>query len=1001
MMDPRACQPAPDATTCPGEGSSRRVGAAEERTLPTTVRRAIGAAAAVCAAAFALASPARAQVFTGRIDVTVADPSGAHIPGVSVEVSGPEAQTLVTDAQGQAHFLSLPVGIYAVKLTLAGFAPYTSSNVEVTSGASTALDVKLELAGASETVNVIAVTPAVDVRRAATTVNLSLAELQELPNARDPWALLATVPTVYSDRVNVGGSESGQQANYNAKGAQNTDNAWTIDGVPVTDMGDNVMRPRHASGASSFYYDFDTVQEMAITTGGADAQNATSGVQVNVVLRKGTNLPHGSLRYFYENKNLQSVNISSDLAAALGDTTGKGNRTDGYHDYGFDLGGPLLKDSSWIWGAMGRTAIDLLTLTGSSDNTSFNNTAFKAEGRLNNDVRGNFAFYDNSKKKDGRDAGPTRPPETTWNQTGPSRYYKGEGDLVVRKGLFASVKGAYIDAGFELIPVGGLAKDYYIDAGGVAHNTYYQYQTSRPQRYFGGDASYFAGHSEVKFGASWRRTSADTRQTWPASHLVATWDNYPNMLVQVARDYHAATTARYLSAYASDTLSLDRATLTAGLRFDRQTSSLAASSVPAVAGFETVLPAVTAAPQDDVFQWTSVTPRVAASYALDAARKTVVRGSYAMFASQLPGSLAAFVSPIQYSYAYYNAVDRNGDGVAQASEVLVNQGLQGFYGFDPRNPLRSRSINAVSADMKPPVTHELVVGVDKEFAPDLAASATFTYRRMKDLLWTPLIGVTRASYTQTGTLTGAAPEVGSFSVPLYALNVGALPPGGGKVSANRPGYHQRFVGLELSLVKRLSHRWMARAGFSTNDWREYFDDPAVSILDPTRAPAPSTSLPFTGPQEDGGPVVRQSSGSGKSGIYMIAPAFQLVANGTYDAIWGIMLGANLVTRQGYAEPFFSSNVPTGDPLGRKTVLIVQHVDDFRLPSVTSFDMRAEKKFTFGTAKIAVDVDIFNLFNSGTVLGRQYDVRLTGATGFGQVLEIMNPRIARIGVRFVF
>src|SRR5207248_9706805 len=143
-------------------------------------------------------------------------------------------------------------------------------------------------------------------------------------------ALLETVPTVFLDRVNVGGSESGQQANYNAKGAQNTDNQWTLDGVPVTDMGDNLVRPRNASGASAFYYDFDALQEMAITTGGADAQNATGGVQVNVVLRKGTNAPHGSMRYFYEAKNLQSVNISPELATALGDTTGKGNRVDSY-----------------------------------------------------------------------------------------------------------------------------------------------------------------------------------------------------------------------------------------------------------------------------------------------------------------------------------------------------------------------------------------------------------------------------------------------------------------------------------------------------------------------------------------------------------------------------------------------------------------------------------------------------------------------------------------------
>jgi hypothetical protein len=106
-------------------------------------------------------------------------------------------------------------------------------------------------------------------------------------------------------------------------------------------------------------------------------------------------------------------------------------------------------------------------------------------------------------------------------------------------------------------------------------------------------------------------------------------------------------------------------------------------------------------------------------------------------------------------------------------------------------------------------------------------------------------------------------------------------------------------------------------------------------------------------------------------------------------------------RQGYAEPYFQSDVATGDPLGHKTVLLVPHVDDFRLPSVTSLDGRVEKKFIFGFAKIALDFDVFNVLNSGTVLGQQYDTRLTGPTGFGSTLEIMNPRIARLGVRFSF
>jgi hypothetical protein len=959
------------------------------------------ATAAACVLVFARVAPAWAQVFTGRIDVTIEDSSGGRVPGVTVDLTGPVAQTHVADSQGQAHFLNLPVGTYSVKASLAGFNPSTNSNVQVLSGASTPLAIRLAVAGAAETVIVTAVTPAADVKRATTTTNVTLEELQNIPSSRDPWVVMQTVPTVYLDRVNVGGSESGQQSNYNAKGAQHTDNTWSIDGVPVTDMGDSVVRPNHATGSSAFYYDFDSFQEMAITTGGADAQNPTAGVQLNMVLKTGIDTPHGSTRMYFENEKLQDVNISPELSAALGDTAGKGNRTDKYEDYGFELGGPLLQNVVWIWGMMSRTAIDLLTLTGSSDNTSFKNYAFKADGKLNDKVRGNFTFYENNKTKDGRDAGPTRPPETTWNQTGPTRYYKGAGTFAPGRSLFASVKVAYVSGGFQLAPAGGLGQNYYIDDGGVAHNTYYQYQSTRPQRYVGGDASYFAGVHEVKFGAAWRKTAADTQQIWPASHMVATWDGYPNMLVQVARDYRSATDARYLDGYITDTMSFDRLTLTGGIRFDRQVSSLGAAAVPAVAGFESVLPAINAPAVDGVFMWSNLTPRVGVTYAADRARKTIIRGSYAMFASQLPGSQAAFVSPIQYSYAYYNAVDKNEDGVAQLSEVLINQGIQGYYGFDPRNPSRASSINQVAPNVKAPITHEWLIGIDRELLPEFALSATYTYRRMQDLIWTPLIGVTQANYRQTSTLGGTIPELGAFSVPLYGLSPGAVPAGGGKVAVNRAGYHQRYRGFEFSATKRLSHHWMGRFGFSTNDWREYFDDPSKAILDPTRAPAPSAAWPFAGPQVNGGVVVRSSTGSGKSGIYMVAPAYQLVANGLYEGVWGVNFGANVVTRQGYAEPFFYSNVATGDPLGRKTVLLVPAADAFRLPRVTSLDGRLEKRFRFGSASLAVDFDVFNVYNAGTVLGKQYDARLTGATGFDQVLEIMNPRIARLGVRFVF
>jgi hypothetical protein len=99
-----------------------------------------------------------------------------------------------------------------------------------------------------------------------------------------------------------------------------------------------------------------------------------------------------------------------------------------------------------------------------------------------------------------------------------------------------------------------------------------------------------------------------------------------------------------------------------------------------------------------------------------------------------------------------------------------------------------------------------------------------------------------------------------------------VPPGGGFTETNRQGYHQRYLGLELGATKRMSNHWMARFGFSTNDWREYFDDPNLSIVDPTKGPAQQLpNRPFTGPQVDGGMVVRKSGGSGKSNIFLVAP----------------------------------------------------------------------------------------------------------------------------------
>ena len=945
-----------------------------------------------------LAPAASAQPSTGRIDVATRDASGKRLPGVTVELAGPAPQAQVSDAEGLARFLNLSAGQYSVRASLTGFSPYSNLSVQVASGAVTSIDARLGGAGEAEAVSAAVAAPIIDVRRQTTSTIITLEELQNIPTARDAGVLPQTVPTVYADRLNVGGTESGLDAAYFGKGSVGADNTWSIDGVPVTDMS--------AAGSTSSYYDFDMFQEMAVTTGGADPQNPTPGVQLNLALRKGVNAPHASTRLYFENERLQGNNLSADLARSIGSTASAcassnytahcGVRTDKYKDYGFDLSGPVLKDRIWAWWSVGRTSVTTLDVAGQPAPTFLKNNAITADALANPSVRGSFAFFESDTARSGRGVGPTRPLETAWDQDAPMRYLKGEGNFVLGPKLVASARYARISSSSQSSPVGGLDRDFYRDDSKIWHNTYYLSRTTRPQVYLGGDASYFIGEHELKAGVSWRRASDESTSQVTGRKVITVWNGYPNLLARAQQDYNVNTVGRYASAFLSDTISRNRLTVMAGIRFDRQASSLAATHADAVPYFP-LLPAIDAPAVGNAYVFTTLTPRVGLTYVLDDSSRTLARVSYAMFASQVPANAATFVSPIQpETYVSYNAVDKNGNGVAELSEIDVKSGVQASNNVDLAHPGLVGTSNRIG-DLHSPKTQELMLGIDREVVAGLGVSATVTYRRMNDFLWNPRNGITAASYTQAGTLTGTFANVGSVSVPYYAAT-GALP---GYTAQNRPDYHRQYFGFEVSATRRMANRWMARAGFAATSWKEYFGGSAATL---DRTATPTASGPFeglssAGPLVNGGAVTVSSAGNGTGTVYLLSPKYQFIANGMYQARWGINVGASMSLRQGYGEPFFRSGVATGDQvLGSKNLLLTTGADQFRLDAVGTVDVRAEKTVKFGSATIALDFDVFNLFNSATVLARDYDAR---SAAYGSALAVMSPRVARLGARFTF
>ncbi len=934
-------------------------------------------AAIMCAAA-----PAHAQVFTGRIDVTTHDQSGAVLPGVVVELSGPQSESATTDAQGQAHFLNLPAGTYQVKATLSGFADFLNRSVPVTAGGAVPLRVTMSVGGVTEQVQVAAEVPVLEPKRQTISTSITNQELQNIPTARDPWVVLQTVPGVIVDRVNVGGSESGQQSNYVAKGATTGDNTWYMDGIPITDMS--------ALGSSPSYYDFDMFQEMQVTTGGADAQQATAGVQMNFVLKSGTNTPHGSARTYYENKNLQSSNLPGDLVAALGGVSGKGNRLTKYADYGGEIGGPIMKDRLWGWGSLARTDVNIQTLDGFPDKTTLENIGAKGTAAFTPALRGGFAFFSGNKKKDGRGAGPDNPPETTWIQDGPSKMYKGELNYVASNTLFLTARGAHVNGPFSLTPKGGLDKQVFIDADGVFHNTITYDNNDRPQVVFNGDGSWFRGRHEVKFGASTRRYTDDRTLRYGGDMEVVELDGDSGFSVAIPiRPYHQVNHALYTSAFIGDTISLNRLTLNAAMRWDRTTSSVDAVHIDAHPLVPDILPAVDAPAVKNAVVWNNWSPRIGLTYAIGEGRKTIGRASYSSFAAQLNAPVAGNISAASFAYAYYFATDANHDFTIDAGELGPFFAARNIIPEDPTRP-----VNEIDPDFRAPRTHEIALGIDHELMPNFGVSATYTWRRFVHQLWNvaPPVGATSADYLLDGYIDATLPDGTAVHQPYYALSEAATPLGNGTVTSNREGYHRSFNGLEISATKRLANRWMGRFGFSWNSEKEYFDDPSRSIVDPT----PLTSDPLV----NGATVTVPTAGSGKSQIYLTLPKYQFIANGYYQGPWGVNLGANWVLRQGYSQMFFANDVAVNESVYlTKDVLVVGNaIGKYRLPNVSTFDMRFEKQLSFGPRHISFDVDLFNLLNSGTVLGRKYDVQ---AKNFNAVTEVMNPRIVRFGVRFNF
>ena len=294
----------------------------------------------------ALAVPAAAQTVTGTIQGTVTDTSGGVLPGVTITLTQVEtatARTIVTNAEGIYSAPFLQIGRYNVKAELTGFGTVIRQNVDVRLNDTRVVDIKLNPSVTQE-VTVTAEAPKVNLTNAEVKGSLTAEQIMDKPTLNaGSFLTLAETFTGFQENPTSGQNNptasSGSSINFNGTGTRGA--TFQINGVNNDDSSENQNR----QGAA-----LSTILEFQVLKNGYSAEfGRGDGSVVLVQTKSGTNQYHGDV-YLYQQNG--AWNAKSFFAQAAPKPVRHRSQ------YGFTLGGPVVRSRLFGFGNVDRTKLD-------------------------------------------------------------------------------------------------------------------------------------------------------------------------------------------------------------------------------------------------------------------------------------------------------------------------------------------------------------------------------------------------------------------------------------------------------------------------------------------------------------------------------------------------------------------------------------------------------------------------------------------------------------------
>ena len=959
------------------------------------------------------AAAAHAQTL-GTIAGSVKDPSGAVLPGVTVEASSPalieKVRSVVTDGTGLYRLVNLPPGTYAVTFTLPGFNTTRRDAVEVSAGFTVSIDADLRVGAIEETVTVTGESPIVDVQSAAMTRSVTAEVFKEIPSSGSWIQMAALVPAVRASNQDVGGVLGDQTgAQVSAHGSRAQDGVSMIDGLRIGNM-------YQSSNLTNMSLSPLLFAQVDVQLSGQMAETGTNGVIMNAIPRTGGNTFSGSFLANGSAPSLQASNITDRLRGR--GLAGASTSLKKLYDINGAVGGPIRQDKLWFF-VTSRYFTNEYYLAGlfypvdpsaivrveDPSRQAYGGTyTYDNNGRVTwsiNDKQKFSSWYAYQYKVDphwviNAAISPEAARVTTWHtQLSTTKWtYTATNRLLLEAGVAAG--GSPDTIKVDLDRVGGIAIQ---EQGGSLTRpityrapTGFDFDDRLPSQSFNVAGSYVTGSHSAKIGVELQRghfwrgdNNESTGGMW-----YRTRDFVPNQVTIQAPVEGWQNNLNYnLGVFAQDRWTMDRLTVSAGIRLDLQNESTEAFTATPhrwLPNRNTFYDAV-----ENVPNWKDVNPRISAAYDLFGNGRTAVKASASRGVEQDSVRYASLNNPaatVDTSTArQWEDADR--DFVVDCD--LLNRAAQDnrasggdFCGpwltanFGNNRPSTTYSPSIMEGWGVRPYNWEFSTGIQHEIIPRLSATVGYFRRIGGNFHITDNELAGPGDYTPFSVVVPNDPRLANAGETISGLfdPNGVLPVRNVVKNAKEFGRQQaHWNGFDATIDARLQNGLLLQGGVSAGN--EMTDNCDVAA----KVDNPSTRFCHV----ETGYVPQYKA------LASYTLPFAVRVSGTLQSIPGPQISANQV----YAGVIPSlGRAPTG---GQTTVNLIEPGTTYgdRLNQV---DLRFSKLLRMGgRGQLDLNVDLFNAFNSDAVLTQQ-----NAFTSAWQLpLSVIQPRFVKFSARWDF